>query len=107
MTPSDVRQHLISRSEIALLDTREEYAFAEGHPLFAANLPLTRLETDISRRVPRLATCIALYDDGEGYAERAKSILEALGYSNCHLLAGGLKRVVRLTGPRQFKPLPR
>ena len=35
----DVRQALLERREIALLDVREEDPHAHGHPLFAANLP--------------------------------------------------------------------
>ncbi len=43
-SPREVRLDLIARHEIALLDVREEGPFARGHPLFAANLPLSRLE---------------------------------------------------------------
>ena len=35
-TTAQVREALITRSEIALLDVREEGPFAEAHPLFAA-----------------------------------------------------------------------
>ncbi len=42
VTPLDVRRDLIFRREIALFDLREENVFASGHPLFAANLPLSR-----------------------------------------------------------------
>jgi len=50
---ADVRGLLLARREIALLDLREEGPYSEGHPLWAANLPLSRLELDAWRRIPR------------------------------------------------------
>jgi hypothetical protein len=43
---SEVRASLLERREIAFLDVREEALHAEAHPLFAANLALSRLELD-------------------------------------------------------------
>lgn len=62
----DIRAALLARRELALLDVREEDPFAQAHPLFAANLPLSRLELEIHARVPRRDTPITVYDDGEG-----------------------------------------
>ena len=42
LTPAEVRAALLARDEIALLDLREEDPFAQSHPLWAANLPLSR-----------------------------------------------------------------
>ena len=86
-----VRQALLNQQEIALLDVREEDTFAQAHPLFAANLPLARLALDARRRIPRLDTLIVVYDDGEGLAHRAAQTLQQLGYSQVHLLDGGLQ----------------
>ena len=36
-TYEDVREALLARQEIALLDVREEDPHVRGHPLFAAN----------------------------------------------------------------------
>lgn len=41
-----VRDALLARREIALLDVREADPHAHRHPLFAANLPLSKLELD-------------------------------------------------------------
>ena len=76
----EVRQALIDRREIALLDLRDEASFAEGHPLFAASLPLGRLELEIYDRVPRLTTRVVIYDEDGTLVEAAMSRLEALGY---------------------------
>jgi len=86
-----VRDDLLAKREIALLDVREEAPFAEGHPLFAANLPLSRIELEVYNRIPRRNTTIVVYDNGEGLAEKASQRLVGLGYTNVHLLAGGLE----------------
>jgi len=88
---AQVRQALLDRSEIALLDVREEDPFAQAHPLFAANLPFGRIELDAWSRIPRLSTNIVVYDNGEGLAEPAARRLQALGYRQVSLLDGGLQ----------------
>ena len=87
---AEIRAALLGRQELALLDVREEDPYAQSHPLFAANQPLSRLELDIYARVPRRDTPITVYDDGEGLAETAAQRLLALGYSDVALLEGGL-----------------
>ncbi len=88
---AQVRQALIDRRENALLDVREEAPFATGHPLFAANLPAGRVEIEAWARIPRRDTPVVVYDDGEGLAEPAARTLQALGYTQVSLLAGGLQ----------------
>jgi rhodanese-related sulfurtransferase len=90
-TPEDVRQALLARQEIALLDVREEDPFAQAHPLFAANLPAGRLELEAWSRIPRRDTPIVVYDHGEGLAGPAARTLQQLGYTQVALLAGGLQ----------------
>jgi len=91
VTAAEVRLDLIARREIALLDLREEDPFAKGHPLFAANLPLGRLELEVYERLPRRDVKIVLYDDGERLTAPAVERLAALGYSQVRVLALGLK----------------
>lgn len=86
-----IRAALLARQELALLDVREEAPFAEAHPLFAANLPLGRIELEAYARIPRRDTTIVVYDDGEGLALPAARRLLQLGYSAVHLLEGGLQ----------------
>jgi rhodanese-related sulfurtransferase len=89
-TTAHVRKALIERSEIALLDVREEGPFAEAHPLFAASLPVGRIELEIADRVPRRSTQIVVYDNGEGLNVIAVERLRALGYTDVSILEGGL-----------------
>lgn len=88
----EVRNHLLARTEILLADVREEDPFAQGHPLWAANFPIARLELDAWRRVPRRDTLIVLYghDGIRDLAPLAAEKLQSLGYTNVHLLSGGL-----------------
>lgn len=86
-----VRAALINRSEIALLDVREEAHHAEAHPLFAANFPLSRIELNAYAALPRRDVPIVTLDDGEGDAERAARKLIELGYTRVSAFAGGIR----------------
>ena len=89
---ADVRATLLARKEIALVDVREEDPYAQSHPLWAANLPLSRLELEAWSRIPRRDTLIVLYGvhDGADLAPRAAAKLTELGYTRVYLLEGGL-----------------
>lgn len=88
---ADIRAALLAHDEVALVDVREEAPFAEGHPLFAANIPLSKLELEVLSRIPRRDTAITLYDNGEGLVQPALSRLIELGYSDVKVLEDGLK----------------
>ncbi|MDR3517898.1 MAG: rhodanese homology domain-containing protein [Azospirillaceae bacterium] len=83
-----IRALLLARQEIALIDVREEDRFAQAHPLWAANFPLSRLELEAWRRIPRRDTLIVVY--GEDRTARAIATLTRLGYTSVHELDGGL-----------------
>jgi rhodanese-related sulfurtransferase len=87
-----VRGRLLAGDEIALIDVREEDPFAQSHPLWAANFPLSRLELDAWTRLPRRDTWIVVYGEDESgdLAQRAVAVLRALGYTQVRALAGGL-----------------
>jgi len=86
----EVRRALLLREEIALLDLRHEAGFATGHPLFAANLDVDRIDVEAEIRLPRKDAAIVLYDHGEGLVEKAAERLAALGYSDVRALDRGL-----------------
>ena len=90
---AEVRRHLFDRTEIALLDVREEDPFAQEHPLWAANLPLSRIELDAWRRIPRRDTLIVVYGEHTGIdlAPLAAERLSTLGYTQVRTLEGGLE----------------
>jgi len=88
---AEIRKALLNHEELALVDVREEAPFAESHPLFAANIPLSKLELEVFSRIPRRDTQVTVYDNDEGLANIAAKRLQALGYTNVSLLEGGLE----------------
>lgn len=93
MSFHDVRETLLARREIALIDVREEDPYAQEHPLWAANFPLGRLELDAWERIPRKDTRIVVYghDASGDLTPRAVEVLRSLGYSDVFALEGGLE----------------
>ncbi len=90
ISAQDLMERLVAPVEHAILDVREEGVFADGHMLWASNLPLSRLELLIRDLVPRLGVPIVLCDDGDGLAPRAAARLGAFGYHDVRILDGGV-----------------
>jgi len=78
VAPSQIRNMLLLREEIALLDLRHEAAFATGHPLFAANMAAGRIAVEAEARLPRKDVPVIIYDAGEGLVARIPRGKEAL-----------------------------
>ena len=87
--PHTLKAMLGDGAELALVDVREELIFSQRHLLWARSSPLSRLELNFARLVPRRSTRIVLCDDDDGLAERAAKILSAAGYNDIAYLAGG------------------
>ncbi|OAA34510.1 Rhodanese-like protein [Beauveria brongniartii RCEF 3172] len=90
VTAQKVRHSWINHQEIALVDVREEGPYSLSHPLFAISVPVSELQVKLPALVPRLSAPIVVYDDGEGYAQRAVSRILAIGYRDVAILEGGL-----------------
>src|SRR5262245_59108610 len=88
--PAALKAMLADGEELALIDLREELIFSQNHLLFARSVPLSRLELNFARLVPRRGTRIVLCDDSDGLAERAAEILARAGYTDLHALGGGV-----------------
>src|SRR5215813_1128484 len=88
--PQTLKATLGDGVELALVDVREELIFSQRHLLWARSIPLSSLELNFTRLVPRRSTRIALCDDDDGLAERATNILSAAGYTDIACLAGGV-----------------
>ena len=89
-TYQQVRQALLDKEEIALVDVREEDLYAQSHPLFAVNLSYGRIECDARLRIPRLDTPVVLIDNGEGLSLRAAQVLTRMGYTQLSIFQNGL-----------------
>ena len=79
-----------SQYECAVLDVRDEAAYASGHLFYASSIPIATFEERIGKLVPRRAACIVLIDDAGGEAEAASAILRRLGRKNVSILDGGV-----------------
>jgi rhodanese-related sulfurtransferase len=88
--PEEIKHALLDRREIAILDVRSEAEYASGHPLFAASLPLGRIEHEAYARLPYRSVSIVVYDAGGGEAPFAVNRLASIGYPNVSMLRGGL-----------------
>src|SRR6185369_14997662 len=90
VTARELKAMLHDGAELALLDVREAGEFGESHLLFATPVPYSTLELEALRLVPRKTTRTVVTDeDGAGSAPRAVKRLEAAGYTDVALLAGG------------------
>lgn len=95
ITAQEAKALFAKRGEFAVLDVREQEEFSRSHMLLASCTPLSRLELMIQDLVPCKGVPVILVDSGEETvtprAERACSILRALGYTNPLPLKGGMK----------------
>jgi rhodanese-related sulfurtransferase len=89
VSPTTLKEWLHDGREIALFDVREHGQYGESHLFYAVPLPYSRLEADVPRLAPRPTVRLVVYDGGEGVAERAAPRLQALGYTDVHVLQGG------------------
>ena len=90
VSAGELRGMLADGRELALLDVREEGAFARGHLLVAACLPLSHLELRLAALVPRRDARVVLCDDDEALAGRAAAAMHRFGYTDIAVLQGGV-----------------
>jgi len=90
ITSAELKAAIGDGEELAILDVRDEGRFAQKHLLFAACAPLSRLELQIDRLVPRRTARIVLTDEGEALVHRAAKKLATFGYRHVCVLRGGV-----------------
>ena len=90
VTAHGLRQMLLDKEELALLDAREVGSFHDAHLFCASCCALSRLERLAPRLVPRRTARVVVCDAGAGEAEEAAARLRHLGYSDVSVLDGGI-----------------
>ncbi|MDE0693203.1 MAG: rhodanese-like domain-containing protein [Gammaproteobacteria bacterium] len=92
IAPAALKRMLLGESELALIDVREQGAFAEAHLLFAVCVPLSSMELVIGDLVPRNDTPVVVVAESadDDLGRRAWERLGVLGYTDVRVLAGGL-----------------
>ena len=84
-----LRRRILGDGELALIDVREMSAYARGHLLYAASLPLDRLELLAPTALPCPGVPVVVCDGGEELAPLAAARLATFGYRDVSWLAGG------------------
>ena len=98
---------LASNDERAFFDVREAGEINEGHIPGSTALPRRMIELQIEELVPRRSTPVLLCDEGGIRAALAAATLNALGYTDVAVLAGGVKEWARVHGAlEQGKNVP-
>lgn len=88
--PATLRAWHHAPGELAVVDLREEIDFSTGSIFFSSCLPLSRLELLLADRIPRPGTRIVITDAPDGAVERGARRLAELGYTDIHILEGGV-----------------
>ena len=89
-TATELKAMINDGAELALLDVREEGRFSQSHLLYAAPVPLSRLEVLLPRKLPRTDVRTVLVDeDGGELVQRAAQRMAELGYDNVSVLENG------------------
>ena len=91
LTPEALRNLLATRSEVAVLDVREEGVSARRRLFYSSVAPVGRLGYVVRRLVPRFDAPIVLVDGHGEYASRAAALLGEFGYTDVSLLEGGVE----------------
>lgn len=88
--PEALRTWIGDGRELAILDAREEGEFGAGHLFWAVPCPLSRAELRLPVLLPWPGTRVVCVDDGGGLAERLAGLIEGMGGTDVHVLAGGV-----------------
>ena len=80
---NSLRAAMRADAEIALLDIREQGEFGQCHLFWAVNAPLSRIELEVSRLVPRPGTRIVVTAAGDAaLVRRGAETLASIGYTD-------------------------
>ncbi|WP_018305028.1 rhodanese-like domain-containing protein [Desulfitobacterium hafniense] len=92
-SPAEAMELFKNGGIFALLDVREQEEFSRSHMLLASSAPYSRLEFIVPLLIPCKTVPVVVMDSGENddsRAWKAYRLLGRLGYTQVHILAGGL-----------------
>ncbi|WP_250517344.1 rhodanese-like domain-containing protein [Caballeronia sp. INDeC2] len=90
VSPAQLRTLIAQRSELAVLDVREEGVSARRRLFCSSVAPVGRLGLLIERLVPRRGTPVVLVDTHGEHTPRAAALLARWGYTDVSILEGGV-----------------
>lgn len=73
-----------------LIDVRSNQEYKEGHLEGAINIPDFEISDKILKEIPQKNRLIVLYCQYGGRSQKARLIMEKMGYNNVYNLDGGL-----------------
>jgi rhodanese-related sulfurtransferase len=87
----DVKNELDRKSDLILIDVREDHEWNEGHLPQALHLGKGVIERDIEERIPNVDSNLILYCGGGYRSALAAESIKRLGYKNIQSMAGGFR----------------
>lgn len=85
------RARMAANRNARLIDVREDNEWQVSHAARAEHLGKGVIERDIEARVPDKSTELILYCGGGYRSALAADVLQNMGYTNVHSMAGGWK----------------
>lgn len=86
--PIEEAYRVVKNGECFLLDVRTEMEYSTVRIKGSVNIPLDKLQTDITQMVPNRSECIIVYCATGSRVRRALQILYNLGYINVYIWEG-------------------
>jgi rhodanese-related sulfurtransferase len=83
------RERMTANPDARLIDVREDNEWQAAHAARAEHLGKGIIERDIEAKVPDKSTELILYCGGGYRSALASDVLQNMGYSNVHSMAGG------------------
>jgi rhodanese-related sulfurtransferase len=102
MSVSDLKTLFDTQATFALIDVREPGEYNASHIPGSSLVPRRQLEFRMLRLVPYQGTLLIVSDDDGRRAPLAAATLEAMGYTQVHVLDGGINRWTTADYPTEW-----
>jgi rhodanese-related sulfurtransferase len=86
---AEVKRRIDAGEKFLLVDTREDYEWANGHLPGAVHMSRGIIERDIEQKVPDTGTKLILYCGGGFRSALVAENLQKMGYANVESMDGG------------------
>jgi rhodanese-related sulfurtransferase len=90
VTCEDVKKAIDDKENFTLLDVRTEGEFARGKIVGSINLPVDKVDLDISKVVPDKSAKVYVYCLSGSRSMHAVDVMRKLGYTNIYSMEYGL-----------------
>ena len=91
ISASELKQALVNKEPLCLIDVREDTEWPTGHIPSAIHLGKGIIERDIEKKIPDLSTPIVTYCSGGFRCALVADTLQKMGYTHVHSLNTGMQ----------------